>query len=113
MRDPKADPDAMRMEDFWCDFCRAAWSESLPMVEGHQGSLICGTCLTIAYREVIVAKNTSLEPGAPCVMCLEHRRERNWSGPRSEGRSACERCIRQAAATLEHDGDAQWRRPDS
>ncbi|MFM9170969.1 MAG: hypothetical protein ACKOTD_12900, partial [Phycisphaerales bacterium] len=62
MRRPECDPDDVRMEDVLCDFCRRAWGESLPMVEGHQGSCICGDCLADAFREAVLAERPD---GAP------------------------------------------------
>ncbi len=113
MRNPAADPDQLTMQDFWCDFCHAPWTDELPMVEGHQGSLVCAKCLAVAYAEVIAAK-ASVLPGSPkCVMCLENRKDRNWSSPRFEGAVICERCIRQAATALSHDESSGWKPPAS
>ncbi len=125
MRDPKADPQNLAMSDFWCDFCRRAWTEDIPMLEGHEGSLICGRCLTLAYADLVLHDAPSVPaatdaPGAPrsgdpdrpkCVMCLEHRRDPMWRSPTHEDMLACLRCVKQAATTLEKDPDFGWKRP--
>ena len=110
MRRPECDPDDVRMQDVLCDFCGRAWSEALPMVEGHQGSCICGDCLADAYREAVLAERPD---GAPerCTLCLEHRDEPAWHAPAAPA-IACRRCVRQSAAVLAKDPDFGWRKPD-
>ncbi|MBL8765200.1 MAG: hypothetical protein JNM07_13120 [Phycisphaerae bacterium] len=109
------DPGAQGNEFFRCDFCRAAWDESRPMVEGHQGSLICGHCLTIAYARAVLdpaASTPSPEPDPrPCTMCLESRAEPRWRSPLRGDASICRRCIKQSAGVLERDAESGWRRP--
>ena len=107
MRRPECDPDDVRMEDVLCDFCRRAWSESLPMVEGHQGSCICGDCLADAFRDAVMAELPEGRP-ARCTLCLEERADAGWE---RGGARACRRCIRQSAAVLQKDPDLGWRRP--
>lgn len=107
MRRPECDPDDVRMEDVLCDFCRRAWSESLPMVEGHQGSCICGDCLADAFRGSVLAGGPEGTPGR-CVLCLEDRADAAWE---RGGARACRRCVRQSAAVLQKDPDLGWRRP--
>ena len=53
MQRPGVDPDNVQMSDILCDFCRAEWVETLPMVEGHKGSTICGGCLSEAYLALV------------------------------------------------------------
>lgn len=65
MRKDGCDPDRLMMSDVMCDFCRDEWSETLPMVEGHQGSCICGSCLTIAFVETADANAPGADANAP------------------------------------------------
>lgn len=81
------------------------------MVEGHQGSLICGSCLKVAYVETLVAKASSAPAGSTCSLCLEERKDRMWRSPVHEEAVVCERCIRQAATALTHDAESGWNRP--
>lgn len=114
MRRPGADEDNLAMSDFWCDFCHQGWTDERPMVEGHQGSLICSACLTLACRECLVEKRSAEAQSGEtptCLMCLEERKDRLWRSPAYTEAVACERCIRQAAAALEHDPDFKWKRP--
>ena len=98
------------MSDVLCDFCGREWTDSLPMVEGHQGSCICGDCLADAYRALAPA-----DPGSEatkCVLCLEERREPTWSPTDADAPRACRRCVRQSAAVLQKDGSCGWRKPE-
>lgn len=108
-----ADPDSMTMADILCDFCAQPWSEQRPMVEGHQGSCVCGNCLTIAWSELMEA-GISDEPGADetCAMCLEQGRdEPHWRSPVFEDKLVCRRCLKQAAGALHKDADIPWTKP--
>ncbi len=106
------DSSAQGNDYFKCDFCRRAWADDRPMVEGHQGSLICAACLTPAYAEVVNAGGgTALPPGAVCALCLEHREERCWESPLFPGTFACRRCVNQSARILEKDAESGWKRP--
>lgn len=111
MHRPGADPEQMTMADFLCDFCRKPWDDRRPMVEGHQGSLVCGDCLKVAYVEVLIGK--SGRTGAMCRLCLEERPELMWQSPLDESACACARCIRQAATAMAQDPDAGWSKPDA
>ncbi len=102
------DPENMQAQDFLCDFCGQHWAEDRPMMEGHQGSLICGNCLTVAYTECVLGKVG--EPGK-CVMCLEDRDEACWRSPVREEGVICRRCARQSATGLERDPDSAWVKP--
>jgi hypothetical protein len=106
-----ANPENMGPDDFLCDFCRRPWDGRSPMIEGHQGSLICGRCLTIAYRVVALDEGPAGEPGPICTMCLEQRAQANWRSPLHDDAFICERCIRQSAQALSKDPDAGWARP--
>ena len=46
MRKPGTNENNVEMTDVLCDFCQREWSEDIPMVEGHQGSCVCGNCLS-------------------------------------------------------------------
>lgn len=136
MHKPGADPADMQVSDFLCDFCRREWDGSFPMVEGHQGSLICGDCLTLAYRAaVLAAKDAPGNDGdqeideaqagvageagaanpagaaAKCALCLEHRAGPRWASPGHPESVVCARCIKQSAGTLAKDKDWGWQRP--
>ncbi len=113
MHNPNADPHNMMPEDFWCDFCRGAWNGALAMVEGHQGSLICGKCLSVAYDEVGRTQDAGQAEGAggKCVMCLEEKQAPLWRSPADEAKAICRRCVRQSAGMLEKDPESGWSRP--
>jgi hypothetical protein len=102
-------PDDVQPEDILCDFCGdPAWSAGTAGIEGHQGSLICGNCLTIAYRSLVLERQDL--PSAPCRLCLETRDDPAWKGICVEG-SACRRCIKQAAGALHKSKDWDWVKP--
>ncbi len=105
-----ADPNDMRPSDFICDFSGRAWDGAFPMVEGHQGSLISGDALTIAYTELILNRTSSAPAGARCAMCLEQRDEPAWQSP-ATGAVICTRCVKQAAGRLHSDPDWEWTKP--
>jgi formylmethanofuran dehydrogenase subunit E len=117
MHRPGADPLDMRPEDFLCDFCGEHWRDDLPMVEGHHGSLVCGRCLTAAFRATWLAggEPASSDGGETCRLCLERREEPHWRG--ANGGLACRRCVKMAAVMLERDSDRpeeeRWRRPEA
>ena len=112
MQRPGANQADMRPDDFLCDFCRAPWDGAFPMVEGHQGSLISGDCLTAAYRAVVLGGGPTAPGGYTCTMCLERRDEPGWSAPGEEiDAQICRRCIRQAATKLDRDPDWPWSKP--
>jgi hypothetical protein len=101
------------MSDVLCDFCERQWTEDIPMIEGHHGSIICGKCLRVAYQSVVHdGERAAVEADATCTMCLEHRdTEPHWRSPvRAEG-LVCKRCIKLAAGALERDEDFGWKRP--
>lgn len=81
------------------------------MVEGHQGSLICDRCLTIAYTELVLAESGTAPAGATCTMCLEERAEIAWQSPMYVEAVACRRCVKQAAGRLHKDPDWDWTKP--
>ncbi|MCB9838657.1 MAG: hypothetical protein H6813_04900 [Phycisphaeraceae bacterium] len=98
---------------FVCDFCRKPWSDDNPMVEGHRGSLICASCLGVAYVEINAAQDpTGDESTVKCVMCLEDRPGAHWRSPLHDEACICKRCCRQSATTLANDPDFQWNKPE-
>ena len=113
MHKPGTNPDNVQMSDVLCDFCRREWTEDLPVVEGHQGSIVCGHCLAVAYREVVLGKRGNAPEGYKCVMCLENRggSELAWQSPAYPEAVICKRCINQAAAVLSKDKDYGWTKP--
>jgi len=97
---------------FICDFCRKAWTEDNQMVEGHRGSLICASCLTVAYTEInAFHENPESDATSKCTMCIEDRKGAHWQSPIYEEAIICKRCARQAATTLQNDPDFEWEKP--
>lgn len=96
-----------------CDFCSRVWDQAGTeiMVEGHQGSLICLKCLSMAYAAVVLHGEGKENVGKMCVMCLEERNQAEWESPVNEGKRVCVRCMRQAATALEKDAETGWKRP--
>ena len=90
MRQPGTDPDNVQMSDVLCDFCRREWTEDVPMIEGHQGSCICGRCLTLAYTDIVLT-GTPPSYGYRCPMCLaplsQAREHGQGSGQTNPGRN--------------------------
>jgi hypothetical protein len=112
MQRPGADPDNMEMSDFLCDFCGEAWTDTRPMVEGHQGHAICGECLTRAFRTLVLKAGDGPAPnGQTCIMCLEMRAEPLWAPADRPQSLICTRCTRQSAAVLSKDKEMGWERP--
>lgn len=120
MRKPGTDESNVQMSDVLCDFCHSEWTDQSPMVEGHQGSCICGKCLTIAFVEVIQQGNNTAPAGFKCVMCLEagadrealrRRDEPGWQSPLYPDASICRRCIKQSAGVLQKEKEMGWTRP--
>lgn len=94
-----------------CDFCGRRTDDQVT-VEGHRGSLICLSCLSVAYAEVVGAGMASpVPPGQMCTMCLEERAQPHWSSPALDGKHICLRCIKQSATVLEKDPELGWKRP--
>jgi hypothetical protein len=120
MRKPGTDPQNVQMTDVLCDFCRREWTEDLPLIEGHQGSCMCGNCLTLAYAAVVLHGENSAPAEFRCPMCLETAADRKeldrgdepgWQSPLNSEAVVCLRCIELAAKALERDRDWNWTRP--
>lgn len=106
-----ADPLDMQPQDFLCDFCSRPWDGQGPMVEGHQGSLICGACLSVAYRLLVMDEGKEASRGGRCTLCLEEHDHALWRSPINEPAAACTRCVKQAAAALMKDKSTGWAKP--
>lgn len=106
-----ANHEDMRVSDFICDFCLREWDGTFAMVEGHQGSLICDRCLTVAYTETVLARAHSAPAGATCTLCLEERPDAMWQSPTREEACVCTRCLKQSAGRLHKDPDWAWTKP--
>lgn len=111
MRREGTDPDNVRMEDVLCDFCRSHWREDVPVVEGHQGSIVCARCLTVAYTRVVVDGDDSGPGGYTCTMCLEQRGDPAWQSPAHPEAVICRRCIKLAAGAMKKDPESDWLPP--
>ena len=116
MRRPGCDPENVVMSDVMCDFCTREWSDALPMVEGHQGSCICGDCLATAYRALVISPDAAVGTDAvTCSLCLERRDDPTWASTPADGAAprACRRCVKQSAAVLQKDPELGWRKPQA
>ena len=104
-------PENVEPEDILCDFCgKPSWASGEPCVEGHQGSIVCGTCLTKAFEELIVAK-VEKEAATKCRMCLEDRDDPFWLGSIEPIAPICKRCVKQSAGVLTKSKHWDWSKP--
>lgn len=104
--------DNATAEDFLCDFCHNHWADNRPMVEGHRGSLICGPCLTVAYREVVLGNGgEALAEREVCTLCLAPTSDPVWVSPAFAQAKACRKCLKQSAGVLQKDVDSGWMKP--
>lgn len=122
MRRPGTNPDDVQMSDVLCDFCHRAWTEDMPMLEGHHGSCVCGNCLTVAYTAVVLNGADDAGHEYLCPMCLEGPDDRaaldtadmpGWQSPAGDNAVICRRCIKLAAGALHKDADFDWRKPEA
>ena len=120
MRKPNTDETNVQMSDVLCDFCHRQWTEDIAMLEGHQGSCICGRCLTLAYTDIILNEIDAAPQQYICPMCLETSDDRAslerssepaWQSPLYEEAVICKRCINLAATALDKDKDNNWKKP--
>ena len=107
MHDPSSEGAAF----FKCDFCASPWSDDRPMVEGHQGSLICAPCLALAYTELAINDAGEAPGDWACTMCLEERNQPAWRSPVRDEAIVCLRCVKQSATQLDKDPDINWNKP--
>jgi hypothetical protein len=107
------DKENVEPEDILCDFCEsAAWAAGEPCVEGHQGSIICGDCLKLAYEKLILSESDE-QSSQKCRMCLEDRDEPSWLSKVDPSATICFRCMKQAAAVLQKSKHWDWVKPTS
>ena len=113
MRRDGTNSEAVNMEDVLCDYCHSAWTLDRPMVEGHHGSCICGSCLKMAYASTQIGESGDAVDGAPikCTMCLEDREGTCFQSPAYPDAMICLRCIKMAAKALGRDPDSNWTVP--
>jgi len=120
MRKPGVNPNNVQMTDVLCDFCHEEWREDVPFLEGHQGSCICGPCLTEACRVLLLNKQGVLEGDFICPMCRERGEDRaaldrageaGWRSPKGSHAVLCMRCLNLGVTALEKDPDFGWHRP--
>ena len=116
MHRPGTNTDDVQPSDILCDFCERPWGDEIPLVEGHQGSCICGNCLTVAWNAVIQAglndapADSEADPWT-CTMCLENRKDPAFRSPARQEAIICRRCIRLSARALDTDTDHAWSKP--
>ena len=111
MRKPGTNELNVQMSDVICDFCHHEWTDARPMVEGHQGSCICGSCLTVAYTELALLNEAPAPAGYTCRLCLEQRDDPGWPSPVDETAVICRRCAKQSAGVLHKSKDYDWTKP--
>jgi len=121
MRKPSTDEQNVQPTDVLCDFCHREWDPDEPMLEGHQGSCICGKCLRTAYVDVVLNDNNSAGEDYQCTMCLEASEDRRaldragepgWRSPMYDDACVCKRCIELAAKALHKDKTYEWTKPE-
>ena len=121
MRKPSTDETDVQMSDVLCDFCQREWAEEIPMIEGHQGSCICGNCLSIAFAEIVLNRQDSKPEGEwKCPLCLESSEDRKaldradepaWQSPIRDEAVICRRCIKLASGSLHTSSEYDWKKP--
>lgn len=95
-----------------CDFCGTDWDMTQPMIEGHQGSILCLGCLAAAIEKAAES------PGDfKCTMCqrdLDAGEKAYAPDPRPEDANdqatVCWDCTQQADRTFAKDPDTDWER---
>ena len=96
-----------------CDFCGTDWDEVLPMIEGHQGSILCLECLKRATDEI-----TPTDESINCTLCLMEKEPDTpvWQPterPETANSNAaiCYSCMKQAMGTFSKDPDVDYKTP--
>ena len=107
-----ANPEEIEMSDVLCDYCHGHWREEIPMIEGHQGSCICGKCLKMAWSQVVVNRMNDSDDEWTCRMCLEKRDEPCYQSPVQSDAFICRRCIRMGAHALRTENAEGWDPPE-
>ena len=87
-----------------CDFCGTDWDMVKPMIEGHQGSILCLACLACAIDEA-----TPREQPFQCTLCLREigAGARAWAAGQA---TVCFDCLQQADRAFDKDPDTPWTR---
>lgn len=111
MRAEGTDPNNVQPSDVLCDFCETPWKEEAALVEGHQGSCVCGKCLSVAWKALIGGKLNDAPEGGSCTMCLEERSDPLFRSPIRPAALICRRCVRLAGRALDKDPDHAWTKP--
>lgn len=97
-----------------CDFTGIDWDERLPMIEGHQGSVLSLEALARAIDEAVPAVDKFR-----CTMCRRfyEPEEKSWCHPdppfpetANPQAVICWDCIRQADRAFARDPDTSWER---
>lgn len=98
-----------------CDYCGRLWDMHEPMIEGHQGSVLCLACLARAIDD------GGNEPAkrVKCTLCLRDfdpgDGETIWqyADPPAEANAQarlCGDCAAQADRAFDRDPDTNWTR---
>jgi len=95
-----------------CDFCGCDWDMVKPMIEGHQGSILCIDCLAKAIEQAV-----AMSGAFKCILCLRdfEANQRGWQ-PTEPGDGAnedavvCYDCIQQADRAFDKDPETDWDR---
>ena len=120
MRRPGTNPNDVKQSDVLCDYCHRAWTPDIAMLEGHQGSCVCESCLTAAFKSVVLDRAATSPAEYTCRMCLEGDDDRaslnragepGWTSPTFADAVICRRCIKLGAGALHKDADHDWSRP--
>jgi len=96
-----------------CDFCGTDWDEVLPMIEGHQGSILCLACLKLATDQIAPA-----EDSFKCTLCLMEQDAQTavWQHPdkptaANPDAALCHSCMKQAMGAFSKDPDTDYKAP--
>ena len=111
---PGTDESNVQYEDVLCNFCHRPWDPddpARPFVEGHHGSHICGECLSLAYRAILIEEKDDRVAGVACITCLVEPEVPFWRSPEFTDACICRVCVKRSSGTLEKDKDYQWRPP--
>jgi hypothetical protein len=98
-----------------CDFCGDDWDQVKPMIEGHQGAVLCLECFKRAFDAMPAGEVGSV---FKCTVCLREQGPDmpRWAPaerPASANQEAwiCADCVTLAAKTFHKDPDVPWHLP--